>query len=153
MHVIELVLSLFVAVAALAYFAGRLHVPYPIFLVVGGLALGFIPNLPRVTLDPDVVFVLFLPPILYHAGLLTSWRDFKANRRPIALLAFGLVLFTTALVGVAAHYLIGMSWAAAFVLGAIVSPPDAVAATAVMSRMRLPKRIIAILEGESLVND
>jgi CPA1 family monovalent cation:H+ antiporter len=153
MHVIELVLSLFAAVAALAYVAARLRVPYPIFLVLGGLALAFIPDLPRVTLDPDVVFVLFLPPILYYAGILTSWRDFKANKRPIGLLAFGLVLFTTALVAVAGHYLIGMSWAGAFVLGAIVSPPDAVAATAIMSRMRIPKRIITILEGESLVND
>jgi CPA1 family monovalent cation:H+ antiporter len=100
-----------------------------------------------------VVFLVFLPPILYFAGAQTSWRDFKANRRPIALLAVGLVLFTTAMVAVAAHYLIGMSWPAAFVLGAIVSPPDAVAATAIMSRMRIPKRIITILEGESLVND
>src|SRR5437879_756720 len=125
MHVIELVLSLFVAVAALAYLASRVKVPYPIFLVVGGLALGFIPNLPRVTLDPDVVFVLFLPPILYHAGILTSWRDFKANRRPIGLLAFGLVLFTTALVAVTGHYLMGMSWASGFVLGSVISPRDA----------------------------
>src|SRR3954451_5562854 len=153
MHVIELVLSLFVAVAALAYFAGRLHVPYPIFLVLGGLALGFIPNLPRVTLDPDVVFVLFLPPILDHAGIMTSWRDFKANRASIGLLAFGLVLFTTALVAVTAHYLMGMSWASGFVLGGGISPPDAVAATAIMSKMRIPRRIITILEGESLVND
>jgi Na+/H+ antiporter len=153
MHVIELVLSLFVAVAALAYFASRLRVPYPIFLVIGGLALGFIPNLPRVTLDPDVVFVLFLPPILYHAGIMTSWRDFKANRASIGLLAIGLVLFTTALVAVTTHYLMGMSWASGFVLGAVVSPPDAVAATAIMSKMRIPRRIITILEGESLVND
>ncbi|MDB5322395.1 MAG: Na+/H+ antiporter [Phycisphaerales bacterium] len=153
MHVIELVLSLFVAVAAMAYFASRARVPYPIFLVVGGLALGFIPNLPRVTLDPDVVFVLFLPPILYHAGIMTSWRDFKANGRAIGLLAIGLVLFTTALVAVAAHYLMGMSWATGFVLGAVISPPDAVAATAIMSKMRIPRRIITILEGESLVND
>lgn len=152
-HVIELVLSLFVAVAALAYFAGRLRVPYPIFLVLGGLGLGFIPNLPRVTLDPDVVFVLFLPPILYYAGIMTSWRDFKANRAAIGLLAIGLVLFTTALVAVTAHYLMGMSWASGFVLGAVISPPDAVAATAIMSKMRIPRRIITILEGESLVND
>src|SRR5258706_9709670 len=153
MHVIELVLSLFVAVAALAYFASRARVPYPIFLVVGGLALGFIPNLPRATLDPDVVFVLFLPPILYYAGIMTSWRDFKANGRAIGLLAIGLVLFTTALVAVAAHYLMGMSWATGFVLGAVISPPDAVAATAIMSKMRIPRRIITILEGESLGND
>jgi CPA1 family monovalent cation:H+ antiporter len=153
MNPIEIILGLFAAVAALAYLATRLRVPYPIFLVLGGLALGFWPHLPRVALAPDVVFLVFLPPILYYAGAQTSWRDFKANRRPIALLAVGLVLFTTALVAVAAHYLIGMSWPAAFVLGAIVSPPDAVAATAIMSRMRIPKRIITILEGESLVND
>jgi CPA1 family monovalent cation:H+ antiporter len=153
MHVIELVLSLFGAVAGLAYLASRLRVPYPIFLVIGGLALGFIPNLPHVTLDPAVVFVLFLPPILYYGGIMTSWRDFKANSRPIGLLAFGLVLFTTALVGVAGHFLLGMSWETAFVLGAVVSPSDAVAATAIMSRMRIPKRIITVLEGESLVND
>src|SRR3954447_13787927 len=151
---IEVILALFAVVAALAYLATRLRVPYPIFLVVGGLALGFWPDLPRVALAPDVVFLVFLPPILYYAGAQTSWRDFKANRRPILLLAVGLVLFTTAMVAVAAHYLIGiMSWPAAFVLGAIVSPPDAVAATAIMSRMRIPKRIITILEGESLVND
>lgn len=153
MHVVELVLSLFGAVAGLAYLASRLRVPYPIFLVLGGLGLGFIPNLPRVTLQPEVVFVLFLPPILYYGGIMTSWRDFKVNKRPIALLAFGLVLFTTALVGVAGHYLMGMAWETAFVLGAVVSPPDAVAATAIMSKMRIPKRIITVLEGESLVND
>jgi len=153
MHATELVLGLFVAVAALAYLASRLRLPYPIFLVIGGLTLGFIPNLPHVALDPGLVFLLFLPPILYHAALMTSWRDFKANIRPIGLLAFGLVLFTTALVGVAAHYWAGMAWGPAFVLGAIVSPPDAVAATAIMSRMRMPKRIIVVLEGESLVND
>lgn len=157
MNPIEVILALFAAVAALAYLASRLRVPYPIFLVVGGLALGFVPrfvhNFPTINLAPEVVFLVFLPPILYYAGSLTSWRDFKANRRPIALLAIGLVLFTTVLVAVAAHYLVGMSWPVAFVLGAIVSPPDAVAATAIMSRMRIPKRIITILEGESLVND
>ena len=153
MHPVEVILTLFVFVAALAALAHRIRVPYPIFLVLGGLALSFIPDLPRVALDPNVVFLVFLPPILYYAGLLTSWRDFRANLRPISLLAFGLVLFTTALVAVAAHYLVGLPWAAAFVLGAIVSPPDAVAATAIMSAMRIPRRIIVILEGESLVND
>ena len=153
MHPFEIILTLFLAVAALAALASRIKVPYPIFLVLGGLALSFIPNLPRPNLDPNVVFLVFLPPILYYAGLLSPWRDFRANLRPIGLLAFGLVLFTTALVAVAAHYLLGMSWAASFVLGAIVSPPDAVAATAIMSRMRIPRRIIVILEGESLIND
>jgi CPA1 family monovalent cation:H+ antiporter len=153
MHPDEIILTLFLVVAALAGLASRIKVPYPIFLVLGGLGLSFVPNLPRVTLDPTVVFLIFLPPIIYYAGLLTSWRDFKANLRPISLLAFGLVLFTTALVAAAGHYWMGMPWAVGFVLGAIVSPPDAVAATAVMSRMRIPRRIIVILEGESLVND
>jgi CPA1 family monovalent cation:H+ antiporter len=153
MHPFEIILTLFLAVAALAALASRIKVPYPIFLVLGGLALSFIPNLPRPALDPNAVFLVFLPPILYYAGLQTPWRDFRANIRPIGLLAFGLVLFTTALVAVAAHFLLGMSWAAGFVLGAIVSPPDAVAATAIMHRMRIPRRIIVILEGESLVND
>jgi CPA1 family monovalent cation:H+ antiporter len=153
MHPAEIILTLFLFVAAFAVLAYRIKVPYPIFLVLGGLALSYIPHLPRLSLDPNLVFLVFLPPILYYAGLQTSWRDFRANLRPISLLAFGLVLFTTALIAVAAHYLVGMSWAAGFVLGAIVSPPDAVAATAVMSAMRIPRRIITILEGESLVND
>src|SRR4051812_2765559 len=117
MHPIELLLALFAAVAALAWLAARLKVPYPIFLVLGGLSLSFIPNLPHITLEPDLIFLVILPPILYYAGVNTSWRDFKANKRPIGLLAFGLVLFTTLLVGVAAHWMTGMPWAAAFVLG------------------------------------
>src|SRR5262245_34385449 len=125
MNPIEIILALFAVVAALAYLATRLRVPYPIFLVLGGLALSFVPNLPRVALEPNIVFLVFLPPILYFAAVQTSWRDFKANGRPIALLAVGLVLFTTSLVAVAAHFIIGMSWPVAFVLGAIVSPPDA----------------------------
>src|SRR3954471_10536214 len=104
-------------------------------------------------MDPDVVFLIFLPPLLYYAGLLTSWRDFKGNLRPISMLAIGLVLFTTCLVAYTAHALAGMSWAAAFALGAIVSPPDAIAATAITQRLRVPRRIVHILEGESLVND
>ena len=153
MHDIELLIGLLVAVAALAWLASRLHVAYPIVLVVGGLAIAVIPGLPEVHLDPDVVFLLFLPPLLYYAGLLTSWRDFKSNLRPIALLAVGLVLFTACLVAATAHWAIGMGWAAAFALGGIVSPPDAVAATSVTQRLRVPRRVIAILEGESLVND
>src|SRR5437868_3336580 len=157
MNPIEIILALFAAVAALAYLASRLRVPYPIFLVIGGLTLGFVPrivhNFPTITLAPEVVFLVFLPPILYYAGIQTSWRDFKANRRPIALLAFGLVLFTTGAVAVVGHYALHMPWAAAFALGAIISPPDAVAATSIMSRLRIPKRVITILEGESLVND
>ena len=154
MHDVETILGLLLAVVALAWAATRLQISYPILLVLGGLALGFLPRLPRVGLRPDVVFLVFLPPIIYYAALLTSWRDFKANLRPISLLAIGLVLFTTCLTGAVAHWLIpGMSWATAFVLGAIISPPDAVAATAITRRLGVPKRIITILEGESLVND
>jgi CPA1 family monovalent cation:H+ antiporter len=152
-HTTEIIIGLLVAVAALAWAANRLRIPYPILLVIGGLALAFVPHLPTVTLQPEHVFLLFLPPLLYYAGLHTSWRDFKANARPIALLAVGLVLFTTVLVAVAAHFIVGMSWATSFVLGAIVSPPDAVAATAILQRLRVPRRIVTILEGESLVND
>jgi Na+/H+ antiporter len=153
LHNTEIILGLMVVVAALAWLSNRLRVPYPILLVLGGLALAFIPHLPAVDLDPHLVFVLFLPPILYYAGTHTSWRDFKANLRPITQLAVGLVLFTTVAVAVTAHYAAGMSWAAAFVLGAIVSPPDAVAATAILQRLGVPRRIVVILEGESLVND
>jgi CPA1 family monovalent cation:H+ antiporter len=154
MHETEIILGLMVVVAALAWVAQRLRVPYPILLVVGGLGLALVPHLPQVALDPHLVFVLFLPPILYYAGMQTSWRDFKANIRPISMLAVGLVLFTTVAVAAAAKGLFpGMSWAAAFVLGAIVSPPDAVAATAILQRLRVPRRVVTILEGESLVND
>jgi monovalent cation/hydrogen antiporter len=154
MHEIEIILGLLVVVAAFAWLAARLKVPYPILLVLAGLGIGFIPGLPHITLRPDLVFLLFLPPILYYAGLMTSWRDFRANAGPISMLAIGLVLFTICAVAVVAHRIVvGMTWPAAFVLGSIVSPPDAVAATAILQRMRIPKRIIIILEGESLVND
>lgn len=152
--VIVTVLGLFVAVVILGILAPRLHVPYAILLVLGGLLLGFIPGLPRFTLDPDLVFLLFLPPLLYSSAWLTSWRDFRANLRPISLLAIGLVLVTVVVVAVVAHLLIpGLPWAVAFVLGAIVSPTDAVAATAIAKRLGIPQRIVTIIEGESLVND
>src|SRR5205807_3061734 len=125
-------------VSALALLSRKLPIPYPILLVLGGLALALIPGLPRVRLDPDLVFIFFLPPLLYPAALFTSWRDFRANLRPISLLAVGLVLFTTVVVGYLAHYLIGLPLAAGFVLGAIVSPPDAIAATAITERLSVP---------------
>src|SRR5437762_1209549 len=154
MDVIEVVLGLLVAVAALALLARKLPVPYPILLVIGGLLLALIPGLPRVRLDPDLVFVLFLPPLLYPAALFTPWRDFRANLRPILLLAVGLVLFTTVAVGFLVHYFIPeLPLAAGFVLGAIISPPDAIAAMAIAEHLRVPRRIVTILEGESLVND
>ena len=153
-NIIEVILGLLAAVAGLALLGRRLPVPLPILLVIGGLMLGLIPGLPRVALDPDLVFVFFLPPLLYPAALFTSWRDFRANLRPILLLAVGLVLFTTASVGFLAHYFIqDLPLTAGFVLGAIVSPPDAIAATAIAERLRVPRRIVTILEGESLVND
>lgn len=154
MHEIEIILGLLVVVAALAVVAERLAVPYPILLVLGGLVLGFIPGLPHVELDPEIVFVLFLPPILTSAAWNTSWRDFRFNLRPILLLAIGLVLATTSGVAVVAHAAIGgFTWATAFLLGAIVSPPDAVAATAITQRLSVPRRLVTVLEGESLIND
>ena len=150
---IEAILILLVAVAALATLADRIRIPYPILLVLGGLILGFVPGLPRIELEPEVVFLLFLPPLLYVSALFTSWRDFRANLRAISLLAVGLVLITTCVVAVVAHWAVGLPWAAAFVLGAIVSPTDAIAATSVAQRLGVPRRIVTILEGESLVND
>jgi Na+/H+ antiporter len=154
MSPVELVVVLLVVAAGLAVAARRFNVPYPILLVVGGLALAFVPGLPAARIDPSLVLLLFLPPLLFGAAWLTSWRDFAANRRSIALLAVGLVVATTTVVAAVAHAAIpGMGWAAAFVLGAIVSPPDAVAATAVTQRLKVPRRIVTIVEGESLVND
>ena len=151
---IETVLLLFLAATALAIAARRIGIPYPILLVLGGLALGFVPGLPRIELEPDIVFLLFLPPILFGAGYFTSIRDFKANLRAIGLLSIGLVLTTIVVVAVVAHGLIpDLGWPAAFALGAIVAPPDAVAATAIFQRLGVPRRVVTILEGESLVND
>ncbi|HUA68447.1 MAG TPA: Na+/H+ antiporter [Candidatus Saccharimonadales bacterium] len=151
--IVEIFVGLLLAVAVLALLARKLHIPYPIFFVIGGLLLGWIPGLPKVRLSPDLVFLFFLPPLLFPAALFTSWRDFRANLRPIGLLAVGLVLFTTVTVAWLAEYFMNLPLAAGFVLGAIVSPPDAIAATAIAERLKIPRRIITILEGESLVND
>lgn len=151
---VETIVLLLMLVAALVIVANKFAIPYPVLLVLGGLALGFIPVLPVIRLNPDVVFFLFLPPLLYPAGLFTSWRDFRRNLRPILFLAIGLVLLTMTVVAWVAHsFVAGLPWAAAFALGAIVSPPDAVAAEAILKRLRVPLRIESILEGESLVND
>jgi monovalent cation/hydrogen antiporter len=150
---IEAILILLAALAALATLANRVNIPYPILLVLGGLVLGFVPGLPRIALEPDVVFLLFLPPLLYVSALFTSWRDFRANLRPISLLAVGLVLMTICVVAAVAHWAIDLPWASAFVLGAIVSPTDAIAATSVAQRLGVPRRIMTVLEGESLIND
>ncbi len=154
MLLLELVLFLLLCAVALGWVARHFKFPYPIALVAGGALLGLVPKLPQFPFDPQLILVIVLPPILYQAALLTSWSDFKANIRPIGLLAIGLVLATTLAVGATLKWLVpGMPWAAAFAFGAIVSPPDAVAATAILSRLNIPRRIVTILEGESLVND
>jgi monovalent cation/hydrogen antiporter len=151
--VVEIFVGLLLSVAVFGLLARKLHIPYPILFLLGGLVIGFIPHLPKARLDPDLVFLFFLPPLLYPAALFTSWRDFRANLRPISFLATGLVLFTTVIVALLAHYLLKLPLAAGFVLGAIISPPDAIAATAIAQRLSVPRHIVTILEGESLVND
>jgi Na+/H+ antiporter len=154
LHQLEIVILLLGVVLALTTIAQKIVIPYPILLVIGGLCLGMLPGLPQVTLSPDLVFLVFLPPILWAAAYFTSWRDFRDNLRPISLLAVGLVLATTAAVAFVARILLpGMGWAEAIALGAIVSPPDAVSATAIGRRLGIPRRVVTILEGESLVND
>jgi len=154
MHQAEVIVLLFTVVAASVLVARKMALPYPVVLVLVGLILSFIPRLPEVKLNPDVVFYFFLPPLLYPPALFTSWRDFRRNLRPIVLLAIGLVLLTMVVVACVVHALIpSLPWAAAFALGAIVSPPDAVAATSIITRLPVPHRIVSILEGESLLND
>ncbi len=154
MLLLELVVLLLLSSVALGWIARHFKFPYPIALVAGGALLGLIPKLPQFPFDPQLILIIVLPPILYQAALLTSWSDFKANIRPIGLLAIGLVIATTVAVGAALKLMVpDVPWAAAFVFGAIVSPPDAVAATAILSRLNIPRRIVTILEGESLVND
>jgi Na+/H+ antiporter len=146
-------MALLVVLTAAVVLARRWGVPAPILLVPIGLALALIPHVPSVTLDPEIVLSIFLPPLIYTAAVMTSWPDFYAARRPIILLAVGCVLFTTAAVAITAHFMIGLPWALACVLGAVVSPPDAVAATAVAGRLSVPRKIVTILEGEGMVND
>lgn len=154
MALLEIVLIMLVVAVVLGRFSDALRVPYPVLLVIAGMLLAFVPGLPEVELDPLLVLALFLPPLLFASAYYTSWREFRMYLRPILMLAIGLVTATTLGVGVAFKYLVPeVPWAAAFLLGAIVSPPDAVAAAAIMERLKLPKRVVAILEGESLVND
>jgi CPA1 family monovalent cation:H+ antiporter len=151
---VEILIGLLVAVALLARLAGLASVPYPILLVPGGLVIGFIPGLPHAVLEPDVVFFLFLPPLLYAAAFFSSPRDLRRNAAVISKLALGLVLLTMCAVAVTAYLVVdGLSWPAAFVLGAIVAPTDPTAATTIFRRLGVPERIVTTLEGESLVND
>src|SRR2546421_3511583 len=149
----ELILICLVAVALLAIVARKIRIPYPILLTIGGVVLALIPGLPAIHLDPQLVFNLFLPPLLYPAAVYTSWRDFRANLRSILPLAIFLVLLTMTATAYLFHALVGLPLAVGFVFGAIVSPPDAVAALAATQHLRVPRRIIVILEGESLIND
>jgi Na+/H+ antiporter len=146
--------GLLAAAAALLAAAQVVRVPYPILLVLGGLGLGFVPGMPRIELAPDLVLVAILPPLLYGTAFFTSLRELRANVRPISLLAVGLVLTTMLAVAVVAHAVIpGLTWPVAFVLGAVVSPTDPTAASAIAQRLGLPRRLIGLIEGESLVND
>jgi CPA1 family monovalent cation:H+ antiporter len=150
----EIVIFIMTILIVLSIFTDKIKLPYPILLVGVGLIIGFVPFLPNLALDPDIVFLVFLPPLLFDAAFKTSWLDFKKEIRPISTLAVTLVFFTTVSVAIAAHYFIpGFSWPLAFVLGAIVSPPDAVAATSITKGLGLNRKVITIIEGESLVND
>jgi Na+/H+ antiporter len=152
-HLEVFILALFVSVAGLNALAGWLSVPYPITLVLGGLVLAVLPGIPTVELEPDLVLIIFLPPLLYSAAFFSDLRALRYDLRAISLTSIGLVLVTTAAVAVLGHEVIGLSWAMAFALGAIVSPTDPVAATAIMRRVGAPRRIVNAVEGESLVND
>lgn len=147
-------LALLVAVGAMIFAVGRLRVPYAILLVLGGLALGFVPGLPHLTLPPDLVLVALLPPLLYSAAFFTSLRDLRENIRAISFLAIGLVGATMVGVAVVAHtWIDSFGWPEAFVLGAIVSPTDAIASTSIARRLGVPRNVVTVIEGESLVND
>ena len=152
-HIELIVFGLLVAIAGLAVIARLVGVPYPVTLVVGGGVIGFLPGVPSVELDPDLVLLIFLPPLLYGAAFFTSVRDLRRNAKPIALLSIPLVLVTMAAVAVVAHEVVGLDWGPAFVLGAIVSPTDAVAPAEIMRRIGAPRRLITIVEGENLTND
>jgi Na+/H+ antiporter len=153
-HDSVLLVLLLAAGAGLLVLAPLLRIPYPILLVLGGLALGFIPGLPHPVLNPNIVLVGILPPLLYSAAFFTSLRDLRQNVRPLSLSAVGLVLVTTVTVAAVCHIFIsGLSWPVSFVVGAIVAPTDAVAATAIASRLGIPRRLRTLIEGESLIND
>ena len=150
---IETLLLLLAVLVIVAIVARRLNTAPSILLVIAGIALALAPDLPRIELAPELVLLGILPPLIYSAGVAMSWREFRFNLRPIALLAFGCVVFTTCAVAAAAHWLLGMPLAIGFVLGAIVSPPDAVAPLAILRRLGVPRRLTLILEGEGLAND
>ena len=150
---IQIVVLLLVVVAAVAVIAIRLKIPPAILLVLTGVGLALVPGLPSVELAPELVLLLVLPPVIYSSAVAMSWREFRFNLRPIALLAVGCVVFTTVATAAAAHWFLGLPWPVGFVLGAIVSPPDAVAPLSIARRLEIPRRILVVLEGEGLAND
>src|SRR3954449_2538519 len=150
---IQIVFFLVAMLVLVAVVAQRVKTAPSILLVVAGVALALVPGLPPIELAPELVLLVMLPPLIYSAGVSMSWREFKFNLRPITLLAFGAVVFTTCAVAAATHWLLGMPWAVAFVLGAIVAPPDVVAPLAIARRLGVPRRIVVVLEGEGLAND
>jgi CPA1 family monovalent cation:H+ antiporter len=147
------VAAILVVVASVGWIAERTGLPPPILLVIAGIALAVVPRTPSVELEPDVVMLMLLPPLIYYAAFTMSWQAFCANLRPILLLAIGCVIVTTLAVAAAGHWMIGLPLGVAFILGAVVSPPDVVAPLAVAERLGIPRRITAVLEGEGLVND
>jgi CPA1 family monovalent cation:H+ antiporter len=149
----QTILLMMAVLAAVAVAAKRLHVAPSILLVVAGIGMALIPGLPNIQLAPELVLLMILPPLIYWAGVSMSWREFRFNLRPIALLAFGAVVFTTCAIAAAAHYILHFDWAVGFVLGAIIAPPDVVAPLAIARRLGLPRRIAVVLEGEGLAND
>ncbi len=150
----QVILFLLVILMCISAIPETDKVPQPIILVVAGLLIGFIPGIPELSLEPEVIFLLFLPPLLFDAAIQTSWHEFKADIRPISAMAISLVFFTTVAVAITAHYLMPkFGWPLAFLLGAIISPTDAVAASGIIKKMSLNKRVMTILEGESLIND
>jgi Na+/H+ antiporter len=151
--VMQTLLFMLAVLAAIAVAAKRLNIAPSILLVVAGIGMALVPGLPKVELAPELVLLVILPPLIYSAGVAMSWREFRFNLRPIALLAFGCVLFTTCAVAAAVHYFLNFDWAVGFLLGAIISPPDVVAPLAIARRLGLPRRIVVVLEGEGLAND
>ena len=152
-HPIDLVVCLLIVLVILVTIARRLSVSHPIILVIGGLLLAICPGLPEVRLEPDIVFLVFLPPLLYWDALHCSWRDFREHWRPISLLAIGLVFATAMAVMLTAHLILGFPWGPAFVLGSVLGPTDTVAAAAILERFNLPRNLLAVIRGESLLND
>src|SRR5271166_1622044 len=150
---LQMALLLFAVLVVVAIAARRLDIAPSILLVVAGVVLALIPRLPRLELAPELVLLGVLPPLIYSAGVAMSWREFRFNLRPIALFAIGCVIFTACAVAAAAHWLLGLPWAVAFVLGAIIAPPDVVAPLAIARRLGLPRRLVVVLEGEGLAND